>query len=260
MTRQEAIAKLIASGKYDEASANKKLDEIAAAKAAKGAPAPVAKEAPARQKVAAKAPAPQKVTPAKAKAEPEDVTEVGTYAPPAPYGLGGARHRMEDREDAQFVTRNSYFGKPESAEDLALAIGNRAADDYAKREQVRGSLYNEMTRLGDARRVAIDAQAEARRDPLAEEIAGAAKAKADQARAAEMTRRSIDLMKNGPKATGPKGDTYDLTGPTITQNGKPLVAKGKSAKQRLIDAGVDPAKVASYTEEDAQILAEDRGL
>lgn len=245
MTRSEAIAKLVASGKYTEAEASAKLDEIKAAKAAKAAEAAKPAEKP-RAEVKAP-PAPKKAAPvATPKKEASkapvavDYTEEAVYAPPsgfAPMGLGGARHRMEDREDEQFLQRNSYFGRPDNAEDLALAIGNRAADDYAKRERVRGSLYNEMTRLGDARRAAIDAQVEARRDPLAEEIAGNTKAKADQALAAEMTRRSIDLAKNGPRPAttptpSPKPTIYDLSGPTPTQNGKPMVKGGMTAAQK----------------------------
>lgn len=275
MKRSELVAALVAKRGITEAEANALID------AGKKPPAPAPKEAPAPQKVPPKAAAPQKASakatlapqktaPAKVApkvAEPVDVTDVGTYAAPAPYGLGGARHRMEDREDDQFVRRNSYFGKPESAEDLALAIGNRAADDYAKREQVRGSLYNEMTRLGDARRAAIDAQVEARRDPLAEEISGAAKTRADLARVEEMNRKNLAEMERikrdaAAQRAASKGDTYDLTGPTITQNGKPLPAKGKSAKQKLIDANVDPAIVndPGFSEEAAARVALEMNL
>lgn len=263
MKRSELVAALVEKRGITEAEANALIDagKKAAPASAAEKPRAEAKAAPAPKKAAPVA-TPKKEAPKAPVAV--DYTEEAVYAPTsgfAPMGLGGARHRMEDREDEQFLQRNSYFGRPESAEDLALAIGNRAADDYAKRERIRGSLYNEMTQLGDARRAAIDAQAEARRDPLAEEIAGNTRAKADQSWAAEMTRRSIDLAKNGPRpaaAPAPKPTIYDLSGPTPTQNGKPMVKQ--SAKEKLIAAGVDPKKVASYTEEDAQILAEEHGL
>jgi hypothetical protein len=65
------------------------------------------------------------------------------------------------------------------------------------------------------------------------------------------------------RAAAPPGSTViDMSGDVVTENGKPMASKGKSAKQKLIDAGVDPALVndPGFSEETAAQVASEMGL
>lgn len=173
MDRATAKAELMKRG-LSAAEADAKLDAYAAkargtavpveAPKAEGKPKAPAKAAPAKAEAPKVAPAKVEPAPVPAPEPVEDLVDAGSV----PFGLGGARHRMEDREDRALLLRNSYLGTPSNAQDVALAVGNRAAAARRGTEALRGSL--DLERIGNERRAALDAKRESRRDPLAEEI------------------------------------------------------------------------------------------
>lgn len=59
-------------------------------------------------------------------------------------------------------------------------------------------------------------------------------------------------------AAPPASTVIDMSGDTVKENGKPM--KGKSAKQRLLAAGMSAEKVNAATEEEAAMVAEELSL
>lgn len=81
--------------------------------------------------------------------------------------------------------------------------------------------------------------------------------------APRLTAKPVPRTNLVERAAAPPAPTViDMSGDVVKENGKPMAPKGKSAKQKLLDAGVDPAYVndPGFSEETAAQVALEMGL
>lgn len=160
--------------------------------------------------------------------------------------------RSNEEKLKALVVNNATLPLRAGATAVEYAAGKAGEARDAWKTSETGQAYDRMLQADKDRWARADEAAKRRLEQRPEE-----KADVDLLLTAKRVPRTSLVERAASAPT-----VIDMSGDVVKENGKPMAPKGKSAKQKLLDAGVDPAYVndPGFSEETAAQVALEMGL